>query len=82
LGKDCRKKRKEFTYIWGRIQSAIEKRLLTDPVKFGIPLRSTLRGYRKLRVGDYRVIYKIEEKIVKRKNRGKFWKASIHAGFV
>jgi len=41
------------------IRKAIEERLLVDPVNFGQPLRQTLKGYRKLRVGDYRVIYKI-----------------------
>ncbi|WHZ29084.1 MAG: hypothetical protein OJF51_003884 [Nitrospira sp.] len=28
--------------------------------QYGTPLRKTLRGYWKLRVGDYRVVYKIE----------------------
>jgi len=41
------------------IRKAIEEKLLVDPVNFGQPLRQTLKGYRKLRVGDYRVIYKI-----------------------
>ncbi|MEW6096323.1 MAG: type II toxin-antitoxin system RelE/ParE family toxin, partial [bacterium] len=41
-----------------RIRKAIEQRLATDPVKYGEPLRRSLQGYRKLRVGDYRVIYK------------------------
>jgi len=48
--------------IKDRIQRAIEQRLMKDPVKYGNPLRKSLRGYRKLRVGDYRVIYKLEEK--------------------
>ena len=42
-----------------QIRCAIEGRLLQDPVHYGDPLRKTLKGYRKLRVGDYRVIYKI-----------------------
>ncbi len=29
------------------------------PQEFGEPLRRTLKGYWKLRVGDYRVIYKV-----------------------
>ena len=41
------------------IQRAIEERLAPDPVRFGEPLRRSLQGYRKLRVGDYRVIYRI-----------------------
>lgn len=42
-----------------RIRNAIEKRLTTAPHLYGEPLRKTLRGYWKLRVGDYRVIFKI-----------------------
>ena len=45
-----------------RIQKAIEKKLLVDPLHYAIPLRRSLRGYRKLRVGDYRVILKIDNK--------------------
>jgi mRNA interferase RelE/StbE len=44
-----------------RIRIAIEKRLMVDPVKYGEPLRKTLKGYRRLRVGDYRIVYKIEQ---------------------
>lgn len=43
-----------------QLQSALENRLKVDPVSFGDPLKHTLKGYRKLRVGDYRVIYKVE----------------------
>jgi len=39
------------------IKRAIEQRLIIDPVKYGSPLRRGLKGYRKMRVGDYRVIY-------------------------
>lgn len=45
--------------IQQRIRKAIEQRLLVDPVRYGEPLRRSLKGYRKLRVGDYRVIYEI-----------------------
>ena len=49
----------------GRIRRAIETRLLTDPVGYGLPLRKSLQGHRKLRVGDYRVIYRIHgDKII------------------
>ena len=48
--------------IKDRIKKAIEQRLLQDPINFGLPLRKGLQGYRKLRVGDYRIIYKIEDK--------------------
>ncbi len=42
-----------------RIKKAIESRLMTAPHLYGEPLRKTLRGYWKLRVGDYRVVFKI-----------------------
>ena len=42
-----------------RIKNAIETRLTTAPHLYGEPLRKTLRGYWKLRVGDYRVVFKI-----------------------
>ncbi|MDF1593062.1 MAG: type II toxin-antitoxin system RelE/ParE family toxin [Desulfobacterales bacterium] len=47
-----------------RIKTAIEHRLATEPQRYGEPLRKTLRGYWKLRVGDYRVVYKIVGKEV------------------
>ncbi len=43
-----------------KIKKAIEERLGTHPMEFGKPLRYSLKGARRLRVGDYRVIYKIE----------------------
>ncbi|MEK7528460.1 MAG: type II toxin-antitoxin system RelE/ParE family toxin [Patescibacteria group bacterium] len=46
--------------IKGRIQDAIEEKLMTEPALFGKPLRRSLKGYWKLRVGDYRVIFRIE----------------------
>ncbi|MEW6410539.1 MAG: type II toxin-antitoxin system RelE/ParE family toxin [Nitrospirota bacterium] len=42
-----------------RIKNAIESRLMTAPHQYGEPLRKTLKGYWKLRVGDYRVVFKI-----------------------
>lgn len=42
------------------IKKAIEERLMIDPVGFGKPLRYSLKGHRRLRVGDYRVVYRIE----------------------
>ena len=60
--------------IKNRIKKAIETRLVTEPQKYGKPLRKTLRGYWKLRVGDYRVVFKIVQNevwilgIIHRKN--------------
>jgi mRNA-degrading endonuclease RelE of RelBE toxin-antitoxin system len=39
---------------------AIETRLTTSPERYGAPLRGSLGGYRKLRVGDYRVVLTVE----------------------
>ena len=48
-----------------RIKLAIETKIMTQPDLFGKPLRRSLHGYRKLRVGDYRVVFRIEKKVVK-----------------
>lgn len=42
-----------------RIKRAIETRLAVAPQHYGEPLRKTLKGYWKLRVGDYRVVFKV-----------------------
>lgn len=44
------------------IKKAIEERLMLDPIGFGKPLRYSLKGHRRLRVGDYRVVYRIDPK--------------------
>ena len=41
------------------IKKAIEERLATRPETYGKPLQRTLKGYWKLRVGDYRVVFKV-----------------------
>lgn len=47
-----------------RIRGAIEQKLTFNPETFGVPLRRSLRGYRKLRVGDYRVVFRVGGAIV------------------
>lgn len=42
-----------------RIREAIETRLMNEPQRYGEPLRKNLKGYWKLRVGDYRVVFKV-----------------------
>jgi len=42
------------------IRRAIETRLIPEPYLTGEPLRQSLKGHRKLRVGDYRVIYRVQ----------------------
>ncbi|MBI4677222.1 MAG: type II toxin-antitoxin system RelE/ParE family toxin [Elusimicrobia bacterium] len=47
-----------------RIFKAMRERLATAPHQYGEPLRGELFGYWKLRVGDFRVIYKMRKQIV------------------
>ena len=47
-----------------RIQKAIEERLIQNPIRFGKPLRYSLKGCRRMRIGYYRVIFKIETKVI------------------
>jgi mRNA interferase RelE/StbE len=44
-----------------QIKKAIEERIVMAPEKYSDPLRKTLKGYRKMRAGDYRIIIKIVE---------------------
>jgi len=48
-----------------RIRQAIEKKLMEHPEIFGIPLRHSRKGHRKLRVGDYRIVFVIKNATVK-----------------
>ncbi|MEC9283759.1 MAG: type II toxin-antitoxin system RelE/ParE family toxin [Bdellovibrionota bacterium] len=59
--KDLKKISQDNQYI---IKRTIEDKLQTEPLKYGLPLRRSLKGYMKLRIGDYRVIYSIEKQIV------------------
>ena len=45
-----------------KIKKAIEEHLTVDPLGFGKPLRYSFKGHRRLRVGDYRVIYRVDPK--------------------
>lgn len=47
-----------------RIKKAIEMKLQTQPDLYGKPLRRSLRSNRSLRVGQYRVVYRIRQKEV------------------
>ena len=51
-----------LSLVWrDKIKFAIEEKLTIAPDFFGKPLRRSLKGYRKLRVGDYRVVFRIEK---------------------
>ena len=47
------------------IREAIKKKLTTNPELFGKPLRHSLKGHRTLRVGDFRIVFRIKGKIIK-----------------
>ena len=44
-----------------RITKALRNKLATHPAAFGKPLGGPLRGYWRLRVDEYRVIYRMEQ---------------------
>ena len=48
-----------------KIKKSIEHRLLLDLLNFTVPLRKGLNPYRKLRVGDYRIILRLEAHAIK-----------------
>lgn len=48
-----------------RIKKAIETKLQDRPELFAKPLRKSLRGYRALRVGDYRVVFRLQNSEVR-----------------
>ena len=50
--------------IRARIIRAIDGRLTTEPTRYGVRLSQSLGGLWKIRVGDYRIVYEIEEKKV------------------
>lgn len=51
--------------IWKvKIRAAIESKLTSHPEVYGRPLRRSLKGYRKLRVGDYRVVFRTTGSVV------------------
>ena len=45
-----------------RIILTINEKLTIAPEKFGVPLSNNLKNFRKLRIGDYRVVYRISKK--------------------
>jgi mRNA interferase RelE/StbE len=48
--------------IWRQeVRDVMRAKLSTNPDIYGKPLRQTLRGYRTLRVGDYRIVFRIEK---------------------
>ena len=42
------------------VKRAIETRLNADPFGLGKPLRYSFVGHRRIRVGDYRIVYRVD----------------------
>lgn len=42
-----------------RIKNAVETRLAIDTIGLGKPLRYSFIGHRRIRVGDYRIVYRV-----------------------
>ena len=55
----------QSTAVLDRIQKEISRKLTTKPEIYGKPLRKSLKGYRRLRIGNYRILFKIEKEEVK-----------------
>jgi mRNA interferase RelE/StbE len=47
-----------------RVVRAIDAKLTVAPMQFGAPLAGNLADFRKLRVGDYRVVYQVRDRTV------------------
>jgi len=47
-----------------RLLHALEQKVAVDPLHYGKPLQQSLRGCRALRVGDYRIIYRLHGDVV------------------
>lgn len=44
------------------IKRAIETRLTVEPIGLGKPLRYSFIGHRRIRVGNYRIVYRVDVK--------------------
>ena len=51
-------------YSAQKIRVIIELRLSQAPHIYGLPLRAELKSFRKLRIGDYRVVYSLSQNTV------------------
>lgn len=75
--------RKEFKALHASVQASVAKTvddLAEDPFQAGTKaLKGTLRGYRRARVGDYRIAYTVEQQqlivsVIKIGRRANFYK--------
>lgn len=44
------------------VKKAIETRLTVEPIGLGKPLRYSFVGHRRIRVGDYRIVFRVDPK--------------------
>jgi len=44
-----------------KIVAKVKNYLIQDPVKLGTPLKGNLKGFYRYRIGEYRVIYVIDQ---------------------
>ncbi|MBC7396963.1 MAG: type II toxin-antitoxin system RelE/ParE family toxin [Bdellovibrionales bacterium] len=49
--------------IKAQIKKAIETRLTVDPIGLGKPLRYSFKNHRRIRVGDYPIVYRIDHEL-------------------
>lgn len=49
----------------GAVRDAIRGKLVSEPELYGKPLRQSLKGHRSLRVGDYRIVFRIENAVIR-----------------
>lgn len=62
LNEDFKKiNKKDQTFLL----KTVYKKLGTAPEEYGKPLRHGLKGYWKLKISDFRVLYKIEKQVIK-----------------
>ncbi|WP_353281039.1 type II toxin-antitoxin system RelE family toxin [Wolbachia endosymbiont (group B) of Cyclophora punctaria] len=47
--------------IWSRIKEIVKERLTLSPEKAGDPLLGEFKGHRRIRSGDYRLVYRISK---------------------
>ena len=46
-------------HLRARMLRAVEQRLSTEPAQYGKPLSGSLQTYRRLRVGDFRIVFRV-----------------------
>ena len=66
--------------IQRQIERTIREKILSFPARFGLPLRQSLKGHRRIRVGNYRIIYRTVDDtvfVLKIGHRSKIYKKAV-----